>query len=503
MAHPNPIFQLKSPRWGRFLHLVRIILSTNSFQRTKPYHFRVPVFCCTQLRLWVSGPSISSFSSDNLLTYTQAFLHQHISDMSFNWHSSFDSDDLTSLLNEASPTSDGQQSFNHSMPSSTLPTLQENVPTLSFTNPSDFGFSALLQDDFHFNDTYSDNGYYFLNNMEALDPLGGAPGTPPAIDLRSHSIPSVNQNTCSTSSPTMISSEESNASPPEDSLSFPDSKSPSVSDVQSVTNVPDPRVENFLNNFMFLKSPVPTSTSSATATDETDLASETHKRQRSTGADVLTACWTSPLCPSNQKDGTPPDPANCGGACAPFLFGDQPLPDAVDTSLLSTEIQVPYIIDSLTEKSRPNRKRSESESSGPSGRKFPTNKSPPTNSGADIKHERTSPTETTVPEANDETKPSKGRTRLRHNQVERKYRESLNAQLESLRRVVPSLQHGRSPLCDGADIEDLSAPTKPSKALVLASATAYIKQVEKEKRQLVDENLLLRSKVKALQSLVK
>ncbi len=49
----------------------------------------------------------------------------------------------------------------------------------------------------------------------------------------------------------------------------------------------------------------------------------------------------------------------------------------------------------------------------------------------------------------------------------------------------------------------MSVSTKPSKALVLASATAYIKQMEKEKSQLVDENTALRSKVKALQSLVK
>jgi hypothetical protein len=274
-----------------------------------------------------------------------------------------------------------------------------------------------------------------------------------------------------------------------------------------VLNVPDTRVENFLNNLMFLKSPLPTSTSSspllATAADEPDLASETFKRQRGTEADVLTACWTSPLCPSNQKDGIPPDPANCGGACAPFLFGDLPLPDAVDTSLLSQEMQVLETIESFADRPRPNLKRSESESSGPSGRKFPTDKSPPTNSGADTKHERTSSTEATVPEASDETKPSKSRTRLPHNQVERKYRESLNTQLESLRRVVPSLQHGRAPLCDGADIEDLSATSKPSKALVLASATAYIKKVEKEKRQLVDENMVLRAKVKALERLVK
>lgn len=105
------------------------------------------------------------------------------------------------------------------------------------------------------------------------------------------------------------------------------------------------------------------------------------------------------------------------------------------------------------------------------------------------------------PQANDDQKP-KSRRRLPHNQVERKYRESLNTQLESLKRVVPSLQSDPR-ACDSADIEDLPTPSKPSKAVILASATAYIKQMEKDKKSLADENQLLRQRVKALQALVK
>jgi hypothetical protein len=96
----------------------------------------------------------------------------------------------------------------------------------------------------------------------------------------------------------------------------------------------------------------------------------------------------------------------------------------------------------------------------------------------------------------------KSRRRLPHNQVERKYRESLNTQLDTLRRVVPSLQQSAAN-CDGPDIEDLPTPSKPSKAVILASATAYIKQQEKDKKQLADENQLLRARIKALQALVK
>jgi hypothetical protein len=39
--------------------------------------------------------------------------------------------------------------------------------------------------------------------------------------------------------------------------------------------------------------------------------------------------------------------------------------------------------------------------------------------------------------------------------------------------------------------------------VILASATAYIKQQEKDKKQLADENQLLRARIKALQALVK
>lgn len=143
------------------------------------------------------------------------------------------------------------------------------------------------------------------------------------------------------------------------------------------------------------------------------------------------------------------------------------------------------------------KKRSESTSSAePTGRQFPSStveKDPqPKNEPQDS------------PDADpslDDTKP-KSRRRLPHNQVERKYRESLNTQLESLRRVVPALQqNGRA--CDSADIEDLPAPSKPSKAVILASATAYIKQMEKEKKTMAEENAALRQRMKALQALVK
>lgn len=74
--------------------------------------------------------------------------------------------------------------------------------------------------------------------------------------------------------------------------------------------------------------------------------------------------------------------------------------------------------------------------------------------------------------------------RLPHNQVERKYREGLNSELERLRRAVPTLIQ--------RDPRDLTSPPKPSKATILASAIDYIKKIEQERDILRDENEKLR-----------
>lgn len=63
--------------------------------------------------------------------------------------------------------------------------------------------------------------------------------------------------------------------------------------------------------------------------------------------------------------------------------------------------------------------------------------------------------------------------RLPHNQVERKYREGLNAELDRLRRAVPTL-----PQCDSGS---LASQPRPSKAMILAGAIDYIKRLEKER----------------------
>ncbi|MCJ1280858.1 hypothetical protein MMC26_000175 [Xylographa opegraphella] len=82
-----------------------------------------------------------------------------------------------------------------------------------------------------------------------------------------------------------------------------------------------------------------------------------------------------------------------------------------------------------------------------------------------------------------------------HNKVERKYRENLNSKFEMLRKAVPSTKTASSGkvLCNGPDLEELAKIQKPRKAEILASATAYMKQME-------DSNRMLRAEVESLKA---
>lgn len=71
-----------------------------------------------------------------------------------------------------------------------------------------------------------------------------------------------------------------------------------------------------------------------------------------------------------------------------------------------------------------------------------------------------------------------------HNQVERKYREGLNSELERLRRAVPSLRQSD-------EVGAIGQP-RPSKAMILASAIEYIQTVEQERDALKQEVEALR-----------
>ena len=69
--------------------------------------------------------------------------------------------------------------------------------------------------------------------------------------------------------------------------------------------------------------------------------------------------------------------------------------------------------------------------------------------------------------------------RVPHTQVERKYREGLNTELERLRRAVPTLLQSQK--------ADVIGAAKPSKAMVLAAAIEYIKTIERERDEALFE----------------
>jgi hypothetical protein len=370
-------------------------------------------------------------------------------------------------------------------------------------------FNTLLNGasaDPYFDDSLFISNDYFLSDLEVLQPYGNivAPGCSTTESSPEPSTAAANLSTFQT--PASMST-NSNQSPQMASLRRPS--------VQRANTFPNPAYESmfpnnldtgFVEDLTFPNGVKDTSAPAKPAIDRTRTLADLTTKRNKNKPDILSACWTSPLCPNHDQDGPTPNPSTCGGGCAPFLFADQDnLPNLND---LLTEPQEVTAEDGIVEIQPRRKKRSESETSTgeTTGRSFQQPAKTATELVAEAKQrmktETTddSPVRDPSPTAIDD-KP-KNRRRLPHNQVERKYRESLNTQLESLRRVVPSLQQNAR-ACDGADIEDLPTPSKPSKAVILASATAHIKQQEKDKKALADENALLRARVKALQALVK
>ncbi|KAF1926256.1 uncharacterized protein M421DRAFT_102601 [Didymella exigua CBS 183.55] len=358
----------------------------------------------------------------------------------------------------------------------------------------------------YFDDSLFISNDYFLSDLEVLQPYGNIVSAGGSISESSPEPSTAAANISAYQTPGSISKNSNQ------SLQMASLRRQSV---QPADTLPNPTYESMLPNNLEtgfeedLTFPNGVKESSAplkSALDRKRTSIDLVKKRNKNKPDILSACWTSPLCPNHDQDGPPPNPSTCGGGCAPFLFADQD--NLPNINNLLAEAQAVTAEDGIVEIQPRRKKRSESEASAgeTTGRSFQQ----PAKTAAELVAEarqrmeiqtiEDSPVHESPPAAADD-KP-KARRRLPHNQVERKYRESLNTQLESLRRVVPSLQQNAR-ICDGADIEDLSTPSKPSKAVILASATAHIKQQEKDKKVLADENALLRARVKALQALVK
>jgi len=223
-----------------------------------------------------------------------------------------------------------------------------------------------------------------------------------------------------------------------------------------------------------------------------DFTSSTQKRTRADGrSDAISACWTSAVCPNHSKDGIPPNPSTCGGGCAPYLFGVEPLPDSNNDDALDMTI---IGVDDLAVDPSVTLKRRESSTSSPPPQGRPL---------ANITTGLTNSSSPDVLESIEHHSNNKKSSRQPHNKVEQKYRDSINNQMEALRRVVPTLCETPPRCSSDPDIEDLPAPTKPSKAVILGNATAYIKTQTKEMKQLQAHNALLRQRINDLQALVK
>jgi hypothetical protein len=392
---------------------------------------------------------------------------------------------------------------NSQMPKSTS-------PDTSGSSPEDVtSFDSLLNPssaDPYFDDSLFLSNDYFLGDLDVLKPFGNNTGGGPST-TESSPEPTGTDNSASQTPASLTNgpNQLSHMSPAQRQA------------LQRANTFPNPAYESmfpnnmdggFVEDLTFPHGPKGLSNNSRPGLDRTQSSAAPPPapgltKRTKNKPDILSACWTSPLCPNHDQDGPPPNPSTCGGGCAPFLFADQDSLPSI-SNLLSRP-QEAAAEDGVVEIQRRPKKRSESDASanGFSGREFQSKDTTtsPIEDRQRMKSETTEDSPAKESTEADDGKP-KSRRRLPHNQVERKYRESLNTQLDSLKRVVPSLQQGQR-VCDGADIEDLPAPSKPSKAVILASATAYIKQMEKDKKSLADENQMLRTRVKALQALVK
>lgn len=387
------------------------------------------------------------------------------------------------------------------------------MPKSSSTHPSGSlgpevltNFDQLLagaSTDSFFNDPLFGPNSYFLSDLEVLpQPFGDSPI---GGESTSESSPEPSVGTTLTENSPLASQNPALSLLPDRSSQMPFPQKPTVSRANTFPNpqyeslFPNNLESGFVEDLTFPNGPTGPSTSTKSTPDNNaSTTGTTTKRAHKAKADLLSACWTSPLCPNHDQDGPPPNPSNCGGGCAPFLFADDSaLPTTSSINKLLNDAQESVLEDGVVEiKSHP-KKRSESDTSTdePVGRRLTNDRT--TESEPKLKSESED-----SPQAPTSDEKAKTRRRLPHNQVERKYRESLNTQLESLRRVVPALQQNQR-VCDSADIEDLPTPSKPSKAVILASATAYIKSMEKDRKTLQEENNLLKSRIKALQALVK
>lgn len=447
--------------------------------------------------------------------------------MDEDWNAFLSGETLINLPDDQWPDLTTTGGFTQ-MPSSSGPTVAAGTATTS--GLSNYEHVLTQGPDSYIIDSYFNPGEFFSTDLDVLGQFPTSLGeelTTPESSPESTTALAYGGHTVFRRQPEPLSASQTPVSMTPGSNQSPIMAAPSsaaaLSRAQDRANVygnasyetmfPNNMNAGLVEDLTFPNGPTGTPTTSKPSVENTTEVDLNPTSKRNKGQpDILSACWTSPLCPNHDQDGPPPNPSSCGAGCAPFLFApDSALPSPTTDKKATTGYASPEELEEYPEgvveiQSRP-KKRTEAETTAtePNGRKYslPARKPKPVSRvspPAVIKQSDSTPPSPELPAQEPDDGKPKPRRRQPHNQVERKYRESLNTQLTTLSKVVPSLQqHG----CDGADMEDLPTPSKPSKAVILASATAYIKQMEKEKKALQDENAILHARIKGLSALIK
>ncbi|SMR44721.1 unnamed protein product [Zymoseptoria tritici ST99CH_1A5] len=99
--------------------------------------------------------------------------------------------------------------------------------------------------------------------------------------------------------------------------------------------------------------------------------------------------------------------------------------------------------------------------------------------------------------------PSRPYRRIPHAAVERRYRDNLNTSIETLRLTLPSLKDACNTTVGPSDHEDAALASRgPSKAVIISTATAYIKELQREQRKAESQIEQLKEQMADLQNLL-
>lgn len=113
-----------------------------------------------------------------------------------------------------------------------------------------------------------------------------------------------------------------------------------------------------------------------------------------------------------------------------------------------------------------------------------------------------------LPQTSDAAVAARARTtdsaKVRHNIVERRYRENINAQVDVLRESIVATIHSKEEQ-QGGSASRLGADElkRLTKAAVIAAATKQIRRARTENERLLDEHRSLQAQIRELESLVK